>query len=65
MSGHSCEICQRHYSYQQLAELFDVSKKTIERIVHDPHYDIRVVIVSRRPRVPHSELPKFTRNYLD
>jgi len=56
-----CKACQKYYSIATLAERFELSPKTLRRMITDGRLKARRIGGSIR--VPHSELAKIVRDY--
>ncbi len=57
----SCDLCQKYYRIPVLAGMFDVSEKTIRRMITDRR--IRANRIAGCIRIPHSELSKIVQDY--
>ena len=51
-----CEACQRYYSIASLADLWDLSQKTIRRMIDSGQ--LRAKRIRGSVRIPHSEVVK-------
>jgi hypothetical protein len=52
----SCEICQQYYSVRRLAEMWDLSQKTIKRMIQNDK--LKAKRINGSVRIPHSEIVK-------
>jgi excisionase family DNA binding protein len=54
-----CEVCQQYYSIRHVAERFDLSQKTIRRMIAAGK--IKAKRINGAVRIAHSELMKAVR----
>lgn len=60
-SFRACEVCQQYYSISKVAEMLDVSEKTVRRSIVEGM--IKAKRVRGLVRIPHVELVKLIRDY--
>jgi excisionase family DNA binding protein len=56
-----CEACQRYYSISSIADKWDVSQKTIRRMINSGK--IQAKRIGGSIRIPHSELAKIPSDF--
>ena len=56
-----CLHCQKYYRLKALAETFDISEKTLRRMITNRM--IKAKRIGGSIRIPHSELSKIIREY--
>ena len=53
--------CRKYYKISKMAEMLDVSEKTLRRMIADRR--IKAVRIGGSVRIPHSELHKMIQDY--
>ena len=60
-SQEDCPHCQKYYRLKTLAETFDISEKTLRRMI--TNRQIKAKRIGGGIRIPHSELSKLVKEY--
>ena len=56
-----CSHCQKYYGLKTLAETFDISEKTLRRMITEGR--LKAKRIRGSIRIPHAELPKIIQEY--
>lgn len=56
-----CRACQKYYRLSAVAEMFDLSEKTVRRLITERR--IKAKRIGGSIRIPHSELVKMVEDY--
>ncbi|MCA9741405.1 helix-turn-helix domain-containing protein [candidate division KSB1 bacterium] len=56
-----CRACQKHYRLAAVAEMFDLSEKTVRRMVTERR--IKAKRIGGSIRIPHAEVVKMVEDY--
>ena len=56
-----CKACQKYFSIATLAERFELSEKTIRRMITEGR--LKAKRIRGSIRIPHTELAKIVRDY--